>query len=163
MSLSVPPALRRQADAHTERVRRIVVAGLCSGGAVLLSGCGVESEPLVTVFSPGSGSVTVSPQCWSPDEVVSEQDCATTSNLGRIEVQPGATIGVNVDPEIAELGWVPAVGGERLVAQDLGGTYYRFALSEANFAEIAEPALEVYAVDDDQKTRGLWVVELARR
>jgi hypothetical protein len=140
-----------------------VLAALLSGGAMLVAGCGTGSEPLVTVFSPGSGSVTVSPQCWSPDDVVSEQDCASTSNLGRIEVQPGATIGINVDPEIAELGWVPAVAGKRLVARDLDSTYYRFALSEANFAETAEPALEVYAIDDEQKTRGLWVLQLARR
>jgi len=130
---------------------------------MLLGGCGIESEPLVTVFSPGSGSVTVSPQCWSPDEVVSEQDCENTSNLGRLEVQPGATIGVNVDPPVAELGWVPTIDGERLVAQDLDGTYYRFALSESNFAESPDSALEIYAVDDDQQTRGLWVLQLTRR
>ena len=163
MSLSDPGTPRPAANPRVERERPAVVAALLSCGAILLTGCGVESEPLVTVFSPGSGSVAVSPQCWSPDEVVSEQDCATTSNLGQIEVQPGATIGVNVDPEIAELGWVPTVGGERLVAQDLGSTYYRFALSESNFAETPDPALEIFAVDEDQKTRGLWVLKLNRR
>jgi hypothetical protein len=163
VSLSDPGALRLSADPRAPRVRPAVVAALLSCGGMLLTGCGVESEPLVTVFSPGSGSVTVSPQCWSPDEVVSERDCASTSNLGRIEVQPGATIGVNVDPEIAELGWVPTVGGERLVAQDLDTTYYRFALSESNFADTPDPALEIFAVDEDQKTRGLWVLQLTRR
>ena len=163
MSLPESGALRLGVNPPAQRGRPAVAAALLSGAVMLLAGCGVESEPLVTVFSPGSGSVSVSPQCWSPDEVVSEQDCATTSNLGHIEVQPGATIGVNVDPEIAELGWVPTVGGERLVAQDLDSTYYRFALSESNFAETPEPALEVYAIDEDQKTRGLWVLQLTRR
>jgi len=153
MSLSVPPPRRRQLGLRTALI----------AATMLLGGCGIESEPLVTVFSPGSGSVTVSPQCWSPDEVVSEQDCENTSNLGRLEVQPGATIGVNVDPPVAELGWVPTIDGERLVAQDLDGTYYRFALSESNFAESPDSALEIYAVDDDQQTRGLWVLQLTRR
>ena len=153
MSLSVPPV----------PPRRLGPVAALIGSTLLLGGCGVESEPLVTVFSPGSGSVTVLPQCWSPDAVVSEQDCESTSNLGRLEVQPGATIGVNVDPPIAELGWVPTVNGERLVAQDLEGTYYRFALSESSFAKSRDSALEIYAVDDEQKTRGLWVLQLTRR
>ena len=163
MSLSDPVVPRPSANPLAERVRPPVAGALLWSVAMLLAGCGAESEPLVTVFSPGSGSVSVPPQCWSPDEVVSEQDCASTSNLGHIAVQPGATIGVNVDPEIAELGWVPTVGGERLVAQDLDSTYYRFALSESNFAETPDPALEIYAVDEDQKTRGLWVLQLTRR
>jgi hypothetical protein len=140
-----------------------MLAALLLGATVVLGGCGVESEPLVTVFSPGSGSITVAPQCWSPDAVVSEEDCERTSNLGRLQVQPGATIGVNVDPAIAELGWVPTVDGRRLVAQNLDQTYYRFALSESDFAEAPGSALEVYAVDDEQNTRGLWVLQLTRR
>jgi hypothetical protein len=162
MSRSTPPA-PREGTVHTERARRAMLAALVLGPAVALGGCGVESVPLVTVFSPGSGSITVEPQCWSPDEEVSEQDCANTSNLGRIQVQPGATIGINVDPPIAELGWVPTVDGERLVAANLDGTYYRFALSESDFAESADSALEVYAVDAEENTRGLWVVQLTRR
>ncbi len=162
MSLSDPGAPRRRATPLAERVRP-TVAALLSGGTMVLAACGAESEPLVTVFSPGSGSVSVSPQCWSPDEIVSEQDCATTSNLGHIAVQPGATIGISVDPEIAELGGVPTVGGKRLVAQDLDSTYYRFAHSESDLADTPDPPLEIYAIDEDQKTRGLWVLQLTRR
>ena len=167
MSCTDPLVHRPAAAARTDAARRPLVATLLLGsgllGSGLLGGCGAPAEPLVTVFTPGSGSIAVSPQCWSPDARVSEQDCSTSSNLGRIEVQPGATIGVNVDPAIAEVGWVPTVDEERLVARELDSTYYRFALSESTFAESAESALQIYAVDEDDNTRGLWVVQLTRR
>lgn len=149
--------------ARARRARRPLCGVLALGTAALLSGCGVGSSPIVTVFTPGHGSVTVEAQCWKPEgKLTDAADCPVDAHLtGALEVEPGATIGISVDKDIAEKGWVPTVNGQQ-VAPQVDDSYYRFALSETDFQKGAL-TLGVYASGDTASVvRGLWTVTLTR-
>lgn len=137
----------------------LTVAGL------MLSGCGLERPvPAITVFS-GDSSLRSEAVCWSEDGAIvdPEAECgAADVTVETLEAAAGATIGIAVPDEVAEGGWVPAVGGQGLVQEPLTGTYYRFALTQEQIA--AGPPLQVYALGDDEpgSLKGLWFFRLAR-
>lgn len=149
-------------------VRRCAKAAGSLAVTALLTACGAGSGPLVTVFTPGGGSVSVSPLCWNDQEAVDRDGCeAALAKVGQLEVQPGDTIGISVDKALIERGgWIPRVSGQPLVTAPLTGSYYRFAIDEASFAAAENQELElvVLAASEDGTTdRGLWVVQLNRR
>jgi len=143
--------------------------------STLLSGC-EKPAPKATVFSGGQ-SASREALCWSaePDQPIDQADCLMdeaggtlteegaaqlADYLASIEVSSGQTIGISVDPEVAESGWSVSVNGRRRNANLIGETYFRFALSER---ELRGPSLELQVVaptEDLSDRRGLWVFEL---
>jgi len=134
-----------------------------------LVGC-AKPGPSATVFS-GSTSASREALCWSPDpdRPPEADDClfgdASPAQLADyvavIPVVPGATIGISVDPEVAESGWSVTVNGRPLNSRLIETTYYRFALSEQNLRRGSLQLQIVGATADGQLTRGNWVFELA--
>jgi hypothetical protein len=127
-----------------------------------LTGCD-KPTPEVTAFS-GRHSAQAQAVCWNPEPArVSAGDCQVVgSKAPTIEVVPGSTVGISVDKEIADSGWIPAIGNQRLTPGTLSDTYYRLALSESDLRN-SPLELRIFAVaGSESQTRGLWLFELKR-
>ena len=141
-----------------------------------LTGCD-KPHPNATVFS-GSNSVTRAAICWSPDanRTFTDSECLVQVADGKlsaqavaeladylepIPVKPAQTIGISVDPEIADAGWTITINSRPLNSQPISTTYYRFALSERDLRR-GSLEMRVFAAADDQKSqRGYWLFELS--
>jgi hypothetical protein len=143
--------------------RRPAALGLAVAALLSLAACD-KPDPTVTVNS-GSSTGRSDALCWNRDNAtVSQSDCRATGDVPTIEVSPGQTVGISVDPAIAATGWIPAIGTQSLVGAPLTSTYYRFALNEQNLQQPLE--LRVYAVvkgQQPQQQRGLWIFRLQRK
>lgn len=137
----------------------LALAGLA---AAALAGC-EKPFPGATVWS-GTQSDFREAQCWSFDatEPLDAPGCLEQrDNVGSVSVIPGSTVGISVDPKVAENGWFPTIGDQRLTTNPLTTTYFRFSLSEQNLEKPLE--LRVLALGEDRsKVRGLWLYELTR-
>ena len=92
-----------------------------------------KPPPRVTVFS-GTTSQWVAPTCFSWEGDIDAQQCltqaaerATQGQTKRLNVIPEKVVGISVDPSVAESGWYPTVGGQRLTQDTLNETYFRFS------------------------------------
>lgn len=142
---------------------RPLVLGVAAAGLLTLSGCGLERPtPLVTVW-PGRGfSVNTEALCWNASGPPQQGDCTTErASLETLEVRPNEPVVIDVDPELEETGWVPAVNGQAVVAAPLTTSSYRFTLSDQQLQ--GEPELQVYAVRRiGQPANGIWAFRLHR-
>lgn len=91
------------------------------------------------------------------------QDVVTAAISGdrvaRIPVSPGQTIGISVDPVVADAGWSPVVGTQRLTSEPLKTLYFRFAYPELQ--EVPKDGLDLQIVAGvGDKTKGIWVFKL---
>lgn len=128
----------------------------------LLSAC-EKPVPTVTVASVG-GSVRAEPICWSRTSATPiGEECRLDSTLvGSLEVTPGEFVGISVDKQVAESGWVVSVNGRRITESVVTKPYYRFDTFENSFAS-GPLEIEVYALTDDDKARGVWAFTLTDR
>jgi len=150
------------------------LAALAAGAlTMLLTGCQAP-EPGVTVFS-GSVSDYRQAVCWTPDATqvrlksclsvtgpTSQQRSDIESRLGSLPVRSDATIGISVDPEVADRGWYVTLGSNRVNLEAIRDTYYRLSLP-ATIVETGDPVpLYVLSVDGDNTdvTSGVWAFEL---
>ena len=149
------------------QIRRLALVAACLAAAGLaLTGC-TKPYPAISVFS-GSSSVNTEAICWAADsDSLSPTQCAAdvvkngSGKAPRISVLPGSTIGISVDPVIAESGWTPVINGQRLVETPLTQNYYRFTYPSLN--EIPADGLElVIQAGQNTKTRGIWVVKVTK-
>ena len=116
---------------------RALAIGLVALSPLVLAGC-EKPNPGVTVWS-GTSSEHVPALCWQHDEDASlgPRDCAqdvleragTGEGITRLDVSPGATVGISVDPVVADSGWSVQIAGQT-VAAGLTDTYYRFTFPE---------------------------------
>ena len=146
------------------RTSRWALAGALAVTGTVLAGC-EQPPPSVTVFS-GSTSVRTAALCWAFDAPALRpgdcaQDIVAGSQVGdapQLRVSPGNVVGISVDEAVAQEGWVPAIGGQRLVNTPITDTYYRFTFPQAEL-----PAqglgLQVLAGSGNQ-LRGVWAVRL---
>jgi len=151
---------------HSRRVAAI--SGALALAILTLAGC-QKPLPIATVFS-GSSSASREALCWSPEpnRPPKQADClfgeASPAQLlayvASIPVIPARTIGISVDPEVAEAGWSVTVNGRPLNNRLIKSTYYRFALSEQNLRRGSLQLQIVGATADGALTRGSWVFEL---
>ena len=152
------------------RLLRVVVAGAL---VAVVSGCQAPA-PAVTVFS-GSTSDHREAVCWSADSTqVDLKQCLSVARddaqrrdelqagLGSVPVRSDATIGVSVDPEVAERGWYVTLGTNRVNVEPIRDTYYRLSLPAAIVEQGDSVPLYVLSVDGDQTdvTTGVWTFEL---
>jgi hypothetical protein len=150
--------------------RRSLAIALVALSPLVLAGC-EKPYPGVTAWS-GTSSEHVEALCWQPEELggLTPRECAedvlATAGAGQgiaaLEVSPGDTVGVSVDPIVAEGGWSLQIAGQTL-ATGLTDTYYRFTFPEQVAAEGAGYTLQVIAAAKPNGARGYWFFQLVPR
>ena len=147
-------------------VHRAAVTALLVAATAGLAGC-EKPAPGISVFS-GTSSAYREALCWSFDgQPLSSDNCAQDVVTGamegdkvtRIPVIPGNTVGISVDPAVADTGWYPIVGTQRLTERPLTTTYYRFTFPGLQQVPEAGVPLQVVA-DQGGETLGLWLFQL---
>lgn len=132
-----------------------------------LTAC-TKPNPGATVFS-GTTSAWREAACWtdSPDGLDPEsctQDLIGKASDGgvvaKIPVVPGSTVGISVDPVVAEAGWYPVIGNQRLVEQPITQTYYRFTYPDLQ--QIPEGGAALQIIAGGENAQGIWVFSLVR-
>jgi len=143
-----------------------LVTAVTVASALLLSAC-EKPSPGVSVFS-GSTSSYREAVCWSFDgEPLGPETCAQDivaqalegEQVASLPVLPGDVIGISVDPKVADLGWYPVVGSQRLTQQPVFSTYYRFTYPDLQPVPPDGVALQVVA-GQGTETLGLWVFRI---
>jgi hypothetical protein len=150
------------------------LAAVAAGALTLLvAGCQAPA-PGVTVFS-GSTSDHRQAVCWTPDATQvklksclsvtgasSQQRSDLEARLGSVPVRSEATIGISVDPEVADRGWYVTLGSNRVNVTAIRDTYYRLTLPAAVVEQGDPVPLYVLSVDGDNTdvTSGVWAFEL---
>jgi hypothetical protein len=133
-----------------------------------LAGC-TKPAPGVTVFA-GTHSDYREASCWAFEtQALDPGDCAqevieqalTGDAVSEIPVVPGQTIGISVDPVVADQGWYPVLGNQRLTSSPVTTTYYRFAYPDLQAIPVDGLALQIVA-GAGEETRGIWVFKLVR-
>jgi hypothetical protein len=146
-------------------MRRIIIGVFA---VLALAGC-TKPSPGITVVS-GTASTHQMAICWTFDkdslepgmcaqEVVS--DFISGERVARIPVSPGQTVGISVDPVVADVGWTPVIGNQPLVSQPINALYYRFAYPELQ--EVPDIGLDLQIIAGSaEQTKGLWAFKLVR-
>ena len=151
-------------------MKRLAVIALAAGTVAALSGC-EKPNPGVTVFS-GTNSERQQAICWSADaaESVEARGCASSiiqeaidgGRVPTVNVVPGSTVGISVDPVIADHGWIPSVGGQQLSQTPITSTYFRFTFPEVTASPEGGYEMRIQAAGENPANlRGLWVFKLA--
>jgi hypothetical protein len=155
--------------ARPTKTRRIALAAATVAAASLvLTGC-EKPAPGVSVFA-GTTTKYQEAVCWAFDaESLAPGDCAqdviteasTGEALANIPVVPGETIGISVDPKVADAGWSPVIGQQRLTSTPLDTTYYRFTYPDLQEIPADGVLLQIVAGRGDS-AKGIWVFRLQR-
>ena len=146
-------------------MRRGPVLGLTGLAAVAMTVTGCEKPaPGITVFS-GTSSVRSEALCWAfGSDQLTPGECADEIRRGQatqgsqtLPAVPGNTVGISVDPVVAESGWNIVIGGQSLSESPLTTNYFRFTLP----LQLGSQALPLQIVSgQDTKIRGVWIVGL---
>ncbi len=146
-------------------MRRAHVIGLAALGAAALTLTGCEKPaPGITMFS-GSSSIRSEALCWAFDsDQLDPGECADEILQGRategaqlLAAAPGNTVGISVDPVVAESGWNIVIGGQSLSETPLTTNYFRFTLP----LQLGSQVLPVQIVSgQNSQIRGVWIVGL---
>lgn len=146
-------------------MRRVHVLGLAALGVASLTLTGCEKPaPSVSVFT-GTETVNSEALCWAFDsDQLSPGQCAqeilqgqTTTGVQSLPATPGNTVGISVDPVVAESGWNIVIGGQSLSETPLTTTYFRFTLP----LQLGTQPLPLQIVSgQNTKIRGVWIVAL---
>jgi hypothetical protein len=148
------------------KLRRPILAASVSVLSVLALAACEKPAPGVSVVS-GMTSAYRAALCWSFDgEPLSAETCAQDvvtealdgADVARVPVIPGQVIGISVDPVVADAGWFPVIGSQRLTQQPITSTYYRFTYPDLQEVPADGVSLQVVAGADG--TLGLWIFQL---
>lgn len=145
--------------------RPLIVIAVAGAAALSLAGC-EKPAPGVSVVS-GTTSQHREAICWAGDGALSPETCGEDiiqnamngQGAASIPVIPGDTIGISVDTAVADAGWFPAIGSQRLTEQPLHTTYYRFTYPDLKAVPAEGISLQVIA-GDNTTSKGLWVFHL---
>ena len=137
--------------------------GLAATGLLTLAGCGIEAaRPAVTVFPGSGGSIRQEALCWSQDGKPITECQGTRKDLDVVQVRANTPLAINVDGDLARIGWVPALDGQALVPEPLKNSHYTFSLTEEQIR--AKPELQVFALDRiGAPPRGIWGFEVEQK
>lgn len=148
------------------RARIALIVAASTTLALGLTGCD-KPNPGASVFS-GTTSQHRKAVCWAFDsDQLDPGACAedaitaaaSGSGVATIPVIPGQTIGISVDPVVADAGWFPVIGNQRLTEVPITSTYYRFVYPDMQAVPVDGLTLQIVA-GQDTKTRGIWVFKL---
>lgn len=143
----------------------VAIAGTAITAAAL-AGC-TKPAPGVSVFS-GTTTEYRSAACWAFDNASLDAsqcasdllaDAAEGGSLARIPVVPGSTVGISVDPVVADAGWTPRIGSQPLAAEPITSTYWRFTFPEFQALTDEGIPMEIIA-GSDGNTQGVWLFQL---
>lgn len=145
---------------------KFAAAAFAGLGLFALTGC-TKPTPEVTIWS-GTSSVVRPATCWAPDTNIPQavRDCISQANtrpageIPTLAVAPGTTLGINVDPDIAEATWLPSISGQPLSQKPLSDSYFRFDFPSINIPDegfILTVTARGTAADQD---RGLWLFRI---
>lgn len=132
---------------------------------LVIAGC-TKPNPGASVFA-GTTSQWREAVCWAFDTPALEpgqcaQDIVTAAaaddTVATIPVVPGETIGISVDPVVADTGWYVLIGQTRVNTTPITDTYFRFAFPDLQ--ELPPEGALLQVVAGDEQTRGLWVYKL---
>jgi len=141
---------------------------LLSGAMILalgLTACD-KPNPGASVYS-GTESQFLRALCWTQEGTyLDESNCAADIMAGAatgpeaavIPAMAGQTIGISVDPVVADTGWYPVLDGTPLTKTPITSTYYRFSPTQEQLTEGGNTL--AIAAADDQGTRGVWFFRL---
>lgn len=147
---------------------RLALVSLSLLSLAALAGC-TKPAPGATVFA-STHSQYREASCWAfESEALDPGECAqevieqalTGDAVSEIPVIPGQTIGISVDPVVADQGWYPVLGNQRLTTSPVTTTYYRFAYPDLQSIPAEGLALQIVAGAGEQ-TRGIWVFKLVQ-
>ena len=143
---------------------------------LILAGAGVlalgltaceQPNPGASVFS-GTTSQWRQAVCWADEgDSVDADACAQDviakaaegGQLAAIPVVPGQTVGISVDPVVADAGWSPRINGQNLTQTPITSTYFRFTFPE--FQEVAADGLLMELIAGSEgANRGIWFFQL---
>lgn len=144
--------------------------------AVLATVTGCEKpHPAVTVFS-GTHSANREAICWSSDadQAVTGSDCSLDLQapdeqfnqqlLDRVAIIPtsaGDTVGISVDPVVADGGWVVTINGRALTRDPITEKYFRFTMPPQPLRR-GDAQLVIQAVTaSGDGVRGAWLFGLS--
>lgn len=145
--------------------RRLVCLSVSGLLVLSLSSC-TKPNPAVTVTA-GTSSAHTQAICWSPALALSAATCSEASlakavsspDIATVKVSGDQTIGISVDPKVAEFGWYAVVNGQRLNKSAVTSTYYRFT---SPFTDIPAEGYAMQVISQSQQTgaRGLWLFKI---
>ncbi len=149
-------------------MKRTLTFALVAVAGLGLAAC-EKPNPGATVWS-GTNSEHSQALCWSTDPAVAgTRDCAQDviakfvagGKAPVITVTPGNTLGISVDPEVADNGWFPVIGQERLSQTPITSTYFRFTFPTLQQIPADGFTLQIVARGSKPDiTRGLWIYKL---
>ena len=145
--------------------RRLVCLSITGVLALSLSSC-TKPKPAVTVTA-GTSSAHTQAICWSLEAALSAITCSeallskevSSPDIAKVKVAGDQTIGISVDPKVAEFGWYAIVNGQRLNKSAVTSTYYHFT---SPFTDIPANGYDLQIISQSQQTgaRGLWLFKL---
>lgn len=130
-----------------------------------LSAC-EKPNPGATVWS-GSDSKHREAVCWTDQDAITPENCTQNivelaqrnPDIAAIAVLPDQTIGISVDPKVAEFGWYVAIGGQRFNDEPIYETYYRFTFPKVSIPQTGYD-MQIISQGKGNATRGIWVFKL---
>ncbi|MCZ3385538.1 MAG: hypothetical protein LH630_00870 [Actinomycetia bacterium] len=150
----------------------VLVVGLT---LLVLSAC-EKPAPSATVFS-GSNSEHREAICWSfePDRGVEKDDCsldlerqpadevaqALLDEIAVIPTTPGETVGISVDPSVAENGWVVSINGRSLTREPVTDKYFRFTMPPGPLLRGDAQLVITAFTENGAQVRGSWIFGLS--
>lgn len=155
--------------------RRTPLAVLVGSTALLALAACEKPAPSVTVFS-GTTSAHREAICWSFEaaQAVEKGDCsidletqpadevASTllDEIAIIPTTPGETVGISVDPAVAENGWLVSINGALLTRAPVTEKYFRFTMPPRPLRD-GDAQLVIQAVTEGGgEIRGSWIFGL---
>jgi len=147
---------------------KILASGVAVVLACTLTAC-EKPNPEATVTA-GTSSAHGRALCWAQAAAISAQSCAETLVAGAINnpdtptvaLVSDETVGISVDPKVAEFGWYAAIGGQRLTTKAIYGTYYRFTFPQTDIPDTGF-SLQIIAQNAQNSARGIWVFKLVNK
>lgn len=142
------------------------LVALTISALMVMTGC-MKPLPGATVFS-GSNSQHRQATCWAFDaEELGAGDCAQDliaqaaegDAVSVVSVIPGDIVGISVEPVVAETGWFVVLGDQRMTADPVTSTYYRFTFPETLEIPTEGILLQIVA-STGVGARGIWVFKL---
>lgn len=147
--------------------RRLLVIAATATIALSLTGC-TKPNPGVSVTTGLGGAVHAEALCWSEDEAAVDASSCTNDvmsaeiqngTLPTVTLAAGNTIGISVDPKVADAGWIAAINGQPLLQSPIHQEYFRFLNLIPQPVPEEGYVLSVQALSGDQ-TRGAWIFRI---
>lgn len=155
--------------------RAVASSAIAAVVALTLLGACDKPNPGATVFS-GTHSANREAICWSADanEAVTGSDCSLTLDaadaqfgqqlLEQVAIIPtaaGQTVGISVDPVVAENGWVVTINGRALTRNAITEKYFRFTVPPQPLRR-GDAQLVIQALTSGgEGVRGAWLFGLS--